>query len=216
MNWVYAAAALTFENPTPNGPYGNEDGAVDGTQEDVDLIVAFEDSSGIVHLVMLEAKGVASFTNAQFEHKISRFKQIFGDAGKKWPKIRPHFGLLSPKEPQRLNYHPCPAWLKVEGRIPWFQMWISEDRLVVFRCDSERRRSKKGKFWAVSGICSGQRRWGLCRLFVRRFRALMISNIPMVSSQQYASRSCRIFWCSSRLISPNMTLLNSSLACPPF
>jgi hypothetical protein len=150
LNCIHAAAALTFGNLPLDAPHENKDGSVDGTQEDVDLLVAFEGSSAIVHLIMLEAKGVTPFKDKQFKHKISRFKQIFGHTGNKWNNVKPYLGLISPKKPENLNKF-CPEWLKINGEVAWLPMLIPEDRLVVFRCDPQRRQNKEGNSWAVRG-----------------------------------------------------------------
>ena len=149
LNWIHAAAALAFCTPTKEGVYDNADGAIDGTQEDVDLLVAFEDALGLNHLIMLEAKGVTPFINSQFEHKMNRLKTIFGKNGDRWSQIRPYFGLASPRDPVRLRRDLCPAWLTVKGKIPWFKMPIPPGRIEVFRCDKGRRPNKAGAFWAT-------------------------------------------------------------------
>ncbi|TET40583.1 MAG: hypothetical protein E3J65_00720 [Dehalococcoidia bacterium] len=149
LNWIYAAAALTFGNPVRDRLYDNKDGVIDGTQEDVDLLVAFEDAAGVTHLIMLEAKGVTAFSNRQFEHKISRFRSIFGENGNRWPKVKPYFGLVSRRESKGLRVDRCPSWLKVNGKIPWFMMPIPEDRLTVFGCDEQGRPNHERAFWTV-------------------------------------------------------------------
>lgn len=149
LNWIYAAAALTFSSPESGRIYENASGAIDGTQEDVDLLVAFEDVSGLSHLIMLEAKGVTAFSNSQFEHKINRFKSIFGETGDRWAEIKPYFGLVSPRKPKGLHYDLCPAWLKVGDKIPWFEMSIPSDRLTVFGCDEKGRPNKERAFWTI-------------------------------------------------------------------
>jgi hypothetical protein len=149
LNWVYAAAALSFGNPVRDRVYENKGMVIDGTQEDVDLLVTFEDASGLTHLIMLEAKGVIAFNNSQFQHKIKRFKSIFGENGDRWPKVKPYFGLVSPREPKGLRYELCPSWLKVGDKIPWFKMSIPEDRLTLFGCDEQGRPNEARAFWTV-------------------------------------------------------------------
>lgn len=149
FNWIYAAAALTFSSPESGRIYENASGAIDGTQEDVDLLVAFEDSSGLNHLIMLEAKGVTAFSNNQFVHKINRFKSIFGETGDRWAEIKPYFGLVSPRKSKGLHYALCPAWLMVDDKIPWFEMSIPSDRLTVLGCDEKGRPNKERAFWTM-------------------------------------------------------------------
>lgn len=149
LNWIYAAAALAFGPPGSGPVYENPDRAVDGTQEDVDLLVAFEGASGLSHLIMLEAKGVTAFNNRQFQHKMGRFRSIFGEAGYRWPRIKPYFGLVSPRKPNGLRYDLCPAWLTVGAQIPWFTLSLPSDRLTVLGCDKNGRPNKERAFWTT-------------------------------------------------------------------
>jgi len=149
LNWIYAACALAFEQPYKDRIYNNVDRIVDGTQEDVDLIVAYQDRSGVYNLIMLEAKGVTYFSNGQFIHKVGRLKHIFRDDGKRWPQVAPYFGLVSPKESKRLKYEICPSWLKIEGKIPWFEMEITPARLAVYGCNIQGKRDKNRNYWSV-------------------------------------------------------------------
>jgi len=151
LNWIYAAAALAFGTPIRGAVHDNASGAIDGTQEDVDLLVAFEDDSGLNHLIMLEAKGVTPYSNRQFEHKMSRLRTIFRENGSsRWPQtqIRPYFGLASPRNPVKLRRCLCPDWLRVNGQIPWLKMTL-QGKLTVFRCDEEGRPNKESAFWTT-------------------------------------------------------------------
>lgn len=149
LNWIYAACALTFEQSVQTHIYENVGKVVDGTQEDVDLLVSYQDPSGMCHLIMLEAKGVTAFSNRQFKHKVERFKQIFRDDGKRWPRVTPYFGLVSPKQSKNLDYDICPPWLKVNGKVPWFKMNIPKERLVLFGCDGQGRPDQERPFWTI-------------------------------------------------------------------
>ncbi len=151
LNWIYAACALAFDRPVQDCIYQNADKVVTGTQEDVDLLVSYQDSSGMCHIVMLEAKGVTAFSNRQFQHKIDRMKQVFGDDGKRWPTARPYLGLVSPRQPKGLDQDVCPSWLKVDGSVPWLEMNIPSDRLVLYGCDSRGKPYYERPFWTVRG-----------------------------------------------------------------
>ena len=148
LNWIFAAAALAFAEPVHDSIYDNKSGTYDGTQEDIDLLVAFEDISGLDHIIMLEAKGVGAYDNEQFAHKMERFRSIFGENGCRFAKVRPHFGLISPHEPKQLRTDLCPSWLKLNGQIPWLPMQIPE-RLALFGCDYHGKRDKKREFWTL-------------------------------------------------------------------
>jgi hypothetical protein len=148
LNWIFAAAAMAFLKPDHDRVYLNPHGAVDGTQEDVDLLIAFEDYAGVNHLIMLVAKGVGAFDNAQFAKKMRRLVAIFGENGCAFDKVRPHLGLISPHQPRYLDRNACPEWLKINGTIPWIEMPIPE-RLVLFGCDEDGTANREREFWTV-------------------------------------------------------------------
>ncbi len=149
LNWISAAAALSFSTPIRDHLYRNTEGMIDGTQEDVDLLLAFDDTSNFTHLIMLEAKGVTAFSNVQFEHKMNRLRGIFGNKCERWPKIKPYFGLVSPRKPEKLRSYLCPPWLTVEGEIPWLKMPIPDNRLVLFGCDENGRANQYRQYWTI-------------------------------------------------------------------
>lgn len=149
LNWIFEAASLSFGTPLRGSMFDNSARVVDGTQEDIDLLVAFEDGSGLHHVIMLEAKGFSSFSNKQFDHKMRRLKAIFGDDGQRWQAVKPHFGLVSNRRPQRLHMDKCPSWLKIDGTIPWFRLHLPDARLVSYRCDEHSNPDQAGAFWTV-------------------------------------------------------------------
>ncbi len=150
LNWIYAAAVLTFSSPEKDRLWDNSGGFIDGTQEDVDLLVAFTDKFDITHLIMLEAKGVTAFSNKQFEHKMDRFKKIYRKNDDwRWPNVKTYFGLVSRRKPQRLHLDKCPSWLKVDDEIPWLEIQIPENRLTVFGCDAAGKPNEKRAFWTI-------------------------------------------------------------------
>jgi hypothetical protein len=148
LNWIFAAMSLSFCKPVRDNIYDNKDGTVDGTQEDIDLLIAFDDNSGLTQLIMLEAKGVGAYDNDQLAHKMGRFKCIFGKDGRRFPKVKPHFGLMSPHEPRHLHGEVCPSWLRVNEETPWIRMPIPE-RLVLFGCDEDGGPDQKRDFWTL-------------------------------------------------------------------
>ncbi len=149
LNWIFAAAGLAYGKPVRDQIYDNKGKVIDGTQEDIDLLIAYEDNVGNTHLIMLEAKGATSYDNRQFKHKIDRFTKIFRMEGKdRFEKVKPHFGLVSPREPKNLSVDYCPSWLKVDGKIPWFEMKMP-GRLVLFGCDEQGNSNKGRDFWTA-------------------------------------------------------------------
>ena len=83
IDWLYAALVLQdavndgpFPSPRfPSGQKGKSPLNVNANQEDIDLLVAF-DKGPVTHLVLIEAKGVTQFGNAQLISKGRRLKHI--------------------------------------------------------------------------------------------------------------------------------------------
>ena len=116
LDWIYASLFLFF-NGNADGVYPNSDKKIKATQQDVDLLVGYQEDERACHIIMLEAKGVTGWTNAQMKSKARRLRDIFGENGNKRPGIIPHFALVSPKEPQRLDAGSWPAWMKPDNKV---------------------------------------------------------------------------------------------------
>lgn len=129
------------------GLRSNTDKLVRGNQEDVDLLIAFEIADE-THVVMVEAKCVSAWSTKQLRSKVRRLKSIFGDDGKRWHGVKPHFALLSICEPPQEGVA-WATWMKVSGQIRWLQM--SDPGLLwrVERCDKDGKRAAKGGWWHV-------------------------------------------------------------------
>jgi hypothetical protein len=146
LNWIYAATVMTCEPVSE--VYSNELKAIDGTQEDVDLLISYKDDVENYHLIMVEAKGDTAFDNAQFLSKMGRLKNIFNNKCH-W-RIRPHLVLMSPNPPQKLKVDECPPWLKTNGIIPWVELNMPrKDLFAVVRCDKNGGKSRVGGYWTL-------------------------------------------------------------------
>ena len=150
LDWIYASAFLAAAGDT-NTAHPNMDSLITGTQEDIDLVVAYEGGDG-AHIVMVEAKGVTGWTNKQATSKAARLAAIFGDRGDAWPGIRPHFVIVSPRESRRLDCGGWPGWMKRDdGRPYWMRMEIPEGLLRVMRCDERGKAAAQGGHWKLEG-----------------------------------------------------------------
>jgi len=146
--------------PTPRFPSGQKGKSplnVNANQEDIDLLVAF-DKGPVTHLVLVEAKGVTQFGNAQLISKGRRLKHIFGRAGDKYPSVSPHFLLASPARPKlhSTEYHQglktkgIPQWMLSDGDFIHIELLVPADRIVIERFDKESgKASKVGNQWRV-------------------------------------------------------------------
>lgn len=132
-----------------------------GTQEDIDLLVAFgPDSENTYHLIVLEAKaygdnGFAAFDRSQLSNKGKRLVMILGDHGKTVQKhndikITPYFYLVSQKEPQPQTAYDHP-WSKDR----WIQLDLPplNERRIVERFDKQREKaSMEGDYLRIKKL----------------------------------------------------------------
>jgi hypothetical protein len=159
LDWLHAAAALTKRGagwpdgalsqppPVPGKPH--VDTISTGNQEDIDLIVAFE-QNGVVEVILVEAKAETGWTNSQLNSKAPRLAAIFGADGSSVPGVRPTFCLWSPKDTIGLNYADWPAWCRADGKHAWMELRVPEGRRQVFGCDETGRPSRLRAYWSVS------------------------------------------------------------------
>ena len=148
LDWIYVSAFLAASGDT-NTVHPNKDGLVSGSQEDMDLVVAFS-AGETAHLIMVEAKGVTAWTNKQATSKARRLEAIFGQGGDRWSHICPHFVIVSPREPQGLECSRWPGWMKRgDGRPYWVKMEIPGGLVRVTRCSEFGKVSQDGRYWKV-------------------------------------------------------------------
>ena len=155
LDWI--AASLACHQSAGFGPFNNADGVFRGIQEDIDLLVAFEENK-VCHLVLVEAKAYTGWTNKQMLSKAGRLEQIFGDDGNRYAGVRPHFCMASPKEPERLGTSAWPGWMSNRGVPQWLKLCLPNDRLKVTRCDTGGPTSDSGDQFSVHPSPGG-RRW---------------------------------------------------------
>jgi hypothetical protein len=146
LDWIYASLFLCARLDAPN-PYENT-GHISATQEDVDLLVAF-DERDTVHLILLEAKGATGWTNAQLASKADRLRAIFGDDGAAWEGVTPPFLIVSPVRSNRLRHSGWPGWMAPGGGPVWLPMPMSPGLRRITRCDEQGRPAIRGTFWTV-------------------------------------------------------------------
>ena len=146
LDWTYACLYLVGKDETPI--HRNPDRAITGNQEDTDFLVAWE-REGMTHLLLLEAKVETRWTNRQLKSKADRLRRIFGDEGARHPQVTPHFGLTSPRRPQRIDTSRWPAWMSRGGEPIWFGLEAGVRRRQATRCDSSGRKSATGGHFRV-------------------------------------------------------------------
>ncbi len=107
LDWLQMALYLAA-TPSPPSPIPNDD-LFKANQEDVDLLVAFDDTA-TTHLVLVEAKMETGWRNSQLRSKAQRLRLIFGTGRPGAASATPRFVLASPKKPGRLRTDSWPEW----------------------------------------------------------------------------------------------------------
>ena len=153
LDWLHAALVFTHTNQDENSKFSNEGKVIEGTQEDIDLLVAFKASEKF-HLILVEAKAYSSWTNNQLSSKAKRLRRIFCDDGKKWLDLQPHFYTIGPKESEGLDLKSLPKWmLDADGKLQWLPLQLPKrKRRVVGRCDKDGDAYRNFKIKAVTSV----------------------------------------------------------------
>ena len=146
LDWLYAALTLLHDPDIDIHP--NKDRFLHASTEDIDFLVAFA-AADEYHLIFLEAKGVTSFSNEQLRSKLVRLEALFQGHDKESPYVIPHFALVSPREPVRLDYGDWPSWAYPGGKVKWLELPIGHHLLQAVRCNSLGFEDKKGHYWQV-------------------------------------------------------------------
>ena len=146
LDWIHASLFLTLPGNDDEAVHLNTETVATGNQEDIDLLIAFE-GGDITHILLLEAKAATGWTNKQTLSKAERLERIFGPNGGKYPRTKPHFGLMSPRPPKQLKSHCWQAWMTRDGQPIWFELKLPAGRRRVTRCDSRGRPSAEGAFF---------------------------------------------------------------------
>ena len=148
LDWLRASLLSLHADTTE--PMSNAGGLIRGNQEDIDLLVAFSDGS-LTRLLLLEAKAATGWSNRQLQSKADRLRAIFGDHGDAFSEAVPHFALLSPRRPGRLDTVKWPDWMAQDEEPPiWLELPMPRNRRRVTRTDEQGRPSAAGSHFTVT------------------------------------------------------------------
>lgn len=114
LDWLHAALTCFLDPRAWEHPQPIVANTVTGSQEDVDLLVAWEDQAG-PHLLLVEAKGFTGWSNKQMSSKAARLGAICTPAV--LDKIDVHFVLVGPSESKGLNHEAWPEWMRKHNRL---------------------------------------------------------------------------------------------------
>jgi len=147
FDWLHAVLTLGPEyNLTPlPGPASNNPPIATGNQEDIDLLIAFDQT-----VILIEAKMSTSWTNKQMESKFRRMSSL------PTQHVQPYFVLASPSKPKKLNLAGVPSWaLKTQDGTAQPAHIILPGRedqdsaLMVSRCNEAGVKSAIGAHWKI-------------------------------------------------------------------
>jgi len=138
LDWIELAIKLVknpsikpgchFPNPNPE--------KINMSQEDIDLLVAFEEpSSKKTHLVMIEAKAYLPWNNKQLESKVHRLRKLMCEEVS--DALQPYFVLMTGVKPSRsrVRCESWPEWMKTEEGNPFRLEYELPIRHKAVRCD---------------------------------------------------------------------------------
>lgn len=148
LDWLVGALTLVSCGERGFEPQRNDAGLVKGSQEDMDLVVAFDDT-----LVLVEAKGDTAWSNAQFGSKIDRLERL-RMAGLLPQSIKIFLVLMSPGRPDGLAPPQGKTWQSwmcdAEGRPLHVPLAMPDDFLKVTRWNGEAQAaSADGDCWRI-------------------------------------------------------------------
>jgi len=127
---------------------GGESAWITGSQEDVDLVVAWAEDD-VTHLVLIEAKAYGAWSNSQATSKMGRVAAIRAAAP---VGVEIRFAICSPSRPQHLHTQSWPKWaLASDGSPAWFRLPVPRLRLSTERCDDAGASSESGSRWHIRG-----------------------------------------------------------------
>lgn len=150
FDWFYASLVLHCVEDKGN-IFKNDGNLVSANQEDIDLIVAFQ-QDGTCHILLIEAKGVTGWSNSQLNSKAKRFAEMLEQLKKheRFKSVALHFCIISPVEPKGLATKGWPDWMCPNGTVPWLELPSPEVELKrVSRCNPKGKPDARGKHWTV-------------------------------------------------------------------
>ena len=163
LDWIHGSLTLAYPDRVKSKlgkrseVFSYECNEITGTQEDIDLLVAFEVENKY-HLVFIEAKGYSSWDTEQLYRKVKRLGKIFGENRERYcDDVKPYFVLMSEKPPNTENWssdrQPAywPKWMRCgENKIRYHLPMCLPDRRNrrrVERCNEEGIPSSTNKYF---------------------------------------------------------------------
>lgn len=177
LNWLYAALEVhagrwaTSSHGAPRKLLGDvppvlvktldikpdeERFALENNQEDVDLLLVWEEGS-TTHLGLIEAKAHSAWSNKQMASKAARLKAVLGDEGGRYVDVVPHFALMSFRKPTKLWIEGWPGWMTDdEGEVAHLDLAPPQkSRYSVGLVDRNGKSSSSGDGYGIRVAAKG-------------------------------------------------------------
>ena len=149
LDWLQMALWLADHGDTevtiPN------EGLVFANQQDIDLLVAFEDEAK-TRLILIEAKGDTDWYQKQLDLKCARLELIFGRGRPGTSRATPNFILMSPRNPARIDTKSWPTWMTVNGKARWLELRLPDRLLKVSRCTQAGGSNADGTYLKIRSL----------------------------------------------------------------
>lgn len=151
LDWLIGALSLVADEDDDKSVHQvrpNSLNFVTGSQEDMDLVVAFDKV-----LVLIEAKGESAWSNSQFNSKVARLEAM-RNAGLLPESITVFLVVMSPDAPVKLMARPDSPWQTwvcgADGSLRHIPLTMDEKLLKVTRCDEvSAQPDSKGTSWKI-------------------------------------------------------------------
>ncbi|BCG47927.1 hypothetical protein GEOBRER4_n2779 [Citrifermentans bremense] len=151
FDWIYASLFLCgHDRDIERDVFKRDRDLIKASQEDVDLLIAAPDASNsaLTNLIMIEAKGDTSWTNAQAESKAARLQSMF-KPGTFEHILRPYYLIWSPNPSKNLRFDCFPQWALHGGEVPHLKLTMSEELRKVTCCNQDGKNLLDGDYWKV-------------------------------------------------------------------
>lgn len=156
LDWLVGALHLFYVGSKDTGVQVNEPKIIKGTQEDIDLIIAYETT-----LILVEAKAATGWKRDQLESKIARLDAILKCYEKHSDKLSVFFVMISPNCPSKnIKKQNWPEWMSItvsedEKKPYWIPLemksFTDDGFSVVTRCEKEDGTiGKAGTHWKIT------------------------------------------------------------------
>ena len=147
VDWLFGALSKLNSADSAGTVFPNNDFQIKGTQEDFDMVIAFDQT-----LIVLEAKAGEAWNKGQMDKKMKRLELLAAFNDKLAQPLKLYFAITSPNETQELTNSGSLPLSASGSKLPWTKLEFglsNVDLLAVERCDKRGKPDAKGGHWKV-------------------------------------------------------------------